>query len=133
MISPRLALWSIGYGLLIWIEATITIRFAGDLVFPADNTPWMIGVFAVTSVIVFIVGWVFFMTFQTKPVERAATAILICAAGLVGSSLILVDIHAWLPDMPQSAHRWYAAWVAWSYGVGLIAGLWPLRLPRVPQ
>ena len=132
MISPRLALWALAYGLLIWFEATLIIRWAGDLIFIPDNKIWTIGGFIVTAALAFAIGWFFFSTFQTPPPARAATAILICAVGLVANAFVFSWIDTVFPQMSAEQQRLFACWVAWAYGVGLISGMWPQRLMRVP-
>ena len=132
MISQRVALWALGYGLLIWFEATLMIRWAGDLIFVPESVPWTVGSFVITAWLVFAVGWFFFYTFQTAPIVRAQAAILICAVGLVADAFVTLAIDRVFPDMTAPQERLFAAWLAWAYGIGLVSGLWPLRMPRVP-
>ena len=131
--STRLALWAIGYGLLIWFEATIIIRWAGDLIFVPDNLAWTIATFMVSVVIVFLVGWTFFATFQTPPSARMGAAVLIVAVGLVAETFVFLRIEGVFPDMTLAQQREFAAWVVWSYGLGLLSALWPRLLWRVPS
>lgn len=132
MISQRVALWALGYGLLIWFEATVIIRWAGDLIFVPDSLAWSVGLFLLTAWLVFAVGWFFFYAFQTLPYERAAAAILICAVGLVADAFTTLFIDRVFPDMTGGQERLFAAWLAWAYGIGLVSGVWPHRMPRVP-
>jgi hypothetical protein len=132
MISLRLALWALGYGLLIWFEAAVIIRWAGDLVFVPESAVWTVGLFVVTAWLVFAIGWFFFYTFQTPPRERAGAAIVICAAGLVADAFLTLSIDRVFPDMTPAQERLFAAWLAWAYGIGLVSGIWPARMPRVP-
>jgi len=132
MISPRLALWALAYGLFIWFEATLIIRWAGDLVFIPESAIWTIGGFIITIGVVFGVGWFFFTTFQTSPTERAAAGILICAIGLIADAFVFGWIETVFPLMRPDQQRLFACWVPWAYGLGLISGLWPKRLIRVP-
>ena len=132
MISRRVALWALAYGLLIWFETTLIIRWAGDLVFIPESTTWTIGSFIVTAALVFAIGWFFFTTFQTPPPTRAAAAILICAIGLVADACVFGWIDDVFPQMTAAQQRLFSVWVAWAYGFGLISGLWPAALVRVP-
>jgi hypothetical protein len=132
MISSRVALWALAYGLLIWFEATLIIRWAGDLIFIPESTVWTVGGLIVTAGVVFAVGWFFFTTFQTPPAARAAAAILICAIGLVADAFVFGWINDVFPQMTLGQQRLFACWVAWAYGLGLISGLWPKNLARVP-
>ena len=132
MISQRLALWALAYGIFIWLEATLIIRFAGDLIFVPESMAWTIGGFVVTAVLAFAIGWFFFATFQTPPAARAAAAIFICAIGLIGDAFVFSWIDTVFPQMTAEQQRLFACWVAWAYGVGLISGLWPKNLMRVP-
>ena len=132
MLSQRLTLWSLGYGFLIWFEAGLTIRFFGDYIFVPDRLMWMAIIFAGTAVLAFAVGWFYFQWFQTTPAQRAGSAILICAVGLIGDTVVLMQPQFFFPGMTAEQIAWFGAWFAWGYGVGLLSGLWPRSLYGVP-
>ena len=132
MIPQRVARYAMGYGLLIWFEATLIIRWMGDLIFVPESVPWTVGLYAVTPVLVYAVGWSFFWLFQTPRGERAASAILICATGLVANAAVIGWIDFVLPDLSTAQDRLYSSWIVWAYGIGLLSGLWPRHLVRVP-
>ena len=132
MIPTRLALWAIAYGLLIWFEATLMIRFLGNYLLVPGNTLLTVAVFALTVPLVVAIGWFFFAAFQTRPLERAMAAILICAAGLIADAFVFVWIENVFPVMSETQGRMFASWLLWAYGIGLLSGVWPRRLPRVP-
>ena len=132
MLSRRLTLWALGYGLLVWFETTLIIRWAVNIIFVPDSLPWTIGGFVVTAGLVFVVGWVFFTTFKTPPAARAASAIVICSVGLVADACVFGWINLVFPDMTLPQQRLFAGWVAWAYGIGLVSGIWPKHLYRVP-
>ncbi|MBL9096089.1 MAG: DUF5367 family protein [Alphaproteobacteria bacterium] len=132
MIPTRLALWAIAYGLLIWFEATLMIRFLGNYLLVPGNTLLTVAVFALTVPLVVAIGWFFFAAFQTRPLERAIAAILICAAGLIADAFVFVWIENVFPVMSETQGRMFASWLLWAYGIGLLSGVWPRRLPRVP-
>lgn len=126
-------MWAIGYGLLIWFEATIIIRWAGDLIFVPESVPWTVGTFLVSAVLVFVVGWAFFATFQTPPASRTTSAILIVAVGLLANTFVFLHIDAVFPEMTLAQQHQFAAWTVWSYGLGQLSAIWPKRLWRVPS
>ena len=132
MLTPRLTLWALGYGFVIWFEAALTIRFLGDYVFWPGNLTWMAAIFAGTAVLAYGIGWFYFQLFQTKPAQRAASALLICAVGLLGNMLILMQPALFFPHLTQEQLAWFAAWFAWGYGLGLLSGVVPSRLPWLP-
>ena len=132
MIPTRLALWAIAYGLLIWFEATLMIRFLGNYLLVPGNTLLTVAVFALTVPLVVAIGWFFFAAFQTRPLERAIAAILICAAGLIADACVFVWIETVCPVRSETQGRMFASWLLWAYGIGLLSGVWPRRLPRVP-
>jgi hypothetical protein len=131
-IPHRTALWALAYGLFIWLEATLIIRWAGDLIFIPESTVWTVGGFILTAPLVYAIGWFFFATFQTPPGARAAAAVLICAAGLIADAFVFVWIDSVFPYMADAQERLFASWVLWAYGLGLLSGVWPARLIRVP-
>ena len=65
LIRPRTALFAVGYGLLIWFEATIMIRWLGEWIFLPQSTPFTVALFAATVLVVYSVGWCFFYMFRT--------------------------------------------------------------------
>ena len=132
MISNRLALWAIGYGLLIWFEATVMVRWFGDYLFVPRQTALTIAVFAAAVPLVFAIGWFFFASFKTSPLERAASAIIIVAAGLIADAFVFVWIENVFPVMGTTQARMFASWLLWAYGIGLLSGVWPRRLRWVP-
>ena len=132
MLTRPLTLWAIGYGLLVWFETTIIIRWAVNLIFIPDSLAWTIGGFVVTAGLAFTVGWVFFSWFKTPPATRAASAVVICAVGLVANAFVFAWINDVFPNMTPEQQRLFAGWVVWAYGIGLISGIWPKNLLRVP-
>ncbi len=132
MIPQRVALYALGYGFLIWFEATLIIRWLGDLIFAPDNMAWTVGLFAATPALVYAIGWFFFATFQTPRGARAAAAILICAIGLMADAAVIGWIDVVLPGLTPDQERLFASWIVWAYGIGLLSGLWPRNLARVP-
>ena len=132
MLSTRLTLWAFAYGLLIWFEAAMTVRFLGNFIFRPADLPWMAGIFGGTAVLAFGIGYFFFQWFQTTPPQRAASALLICAVGLIGNTVVLMQPALFFPGMTQEQLAWFAAWFAWGYGLGLLSGILPVRLPGVP-
>ena len=132
MISQRTALFAIGYGLLIWFEATLMIRWFGNWVFRPDDLQMTLALFAATFLVVYAVGWFFFWSFRTPRDERAAAAILICAIGLVADAAVLGASSQVFPGFSPAQQQLFASWVAWAYGTGLLSGLWPRKMPLLP-
>jgi hypothetical protein len=132
LIRPRTALFAVGYGLLIWFEATIMIRWLGEWIFLPQSTPFTIALFAVTVLVVYSIGWCFFYMFRTPHVERAASAVLICAAGLIANAAVIGWNAQVFPSFTPEQHRLFASWVVWAYGTGLISGIWPRQMPFMP-
>ena len=132
LIRPRTALFAVGYGLLIWFEATIMIRWLGEWIFLPQSTPFTVALFAATVLVVYSVGWCFFYMFRTPHVERAASAVLICAAGLIANAAVIGWNAQVFPSFTPEQHRLFASWVVWAYGTGLISGIWPRQMPFMP-
>ena len=132
MLSNRQAAYAFIYGVIIWFEAALTIRLLGQFIFrPADKV-WMAGIFAGTAILAFGIGYFYFRWFQTTPTQRAASALLICAVGLLGNTIVLMQPDLFFPGMTPDQLAWFAAWFAWGYGLGLLSGILPRRLPGVP-
>lgn len=132
-IQPRTALYALAYGLFIWFEATLSIRWFADWIFIPGNSSATFALFALTPALVYAFGWFFYRMFATPRDERAAAAILICAVGLIADAAALGWNDMVFPDLDFDQQRLLASWIAWAYGTGLISGLWPRKLPLLPQ
>jgi hypothetical protein len=132
MLSLRQTLWALSYGLLIWFEAALTIRFLSFYIFRPGDLTWMAGIFGGTAILAFGLGWFYFSVFQTTPAQRVASALLICAVGLIGDAIILMKPDVFFPGMTHEQLALFAAWFVWGYGLGVISGLWPRALYGVP-
>jgi hypothetical protein len=51
---------------------------------------------------------------------------------LVANAVVIGWIDIAFPDMSAGQERLFASWIVWAYGIGLLSGLWPRRLARVP-
>jgi predicted Na+-dependent transporter len=125
--------WAVVYGLYIWVQATLTIRWFGYAVIMPDDPAYMGIVFLVTILVVYGVGYFFFRPFRLAPGDRAAATILICAPGLLADVLVILFYNEFFPDAAPNTLPVFAAWVLWAYGVGAISGVWPSHLPGLPR
>lgn len=126
-------IWAVLYGLYIWVQATLTIRWFGGSIFKPDDDVFMAVVFVVTVALVYGAGYFFYQLFKLDQFQRADAAILICAAGLIVDVPVLLYTDVFLPDMTAAQFPWFAAWVVWGYGVGILTGVLPRRLPGLSK
>jgi hypothetical protein len=126
-------IWAVLYGLYIWVQATLTIRWVGDSIFKPDDPLFMVIVFVVSFGLVYGAGYFFFKLFKLNPFQRADAAILICAAGLLADIPVFLYTDFFFPDMTAEQFPWFAAWVVWGYGVGILTGVFPKRLAGLPE
>ena len=135
MISPRLALWALAYGLLIWFEATLIIRWAGDLFFVPGNTVWTIGgLRRYGRRSSFAIGWFFFAAFQDAAARTGGCRdpdLRRRVLSPMRSCSVWID-NVFPAHVGRHKQRLFASWLAWAYGIGLISGMWPQKLLRVP-
>lgn len=89
--------WAVLYGLYIWVQATLTIRWFGDSIFVPDDTARMAVVFIVSLGLVYGAGYFFYKLFSLNPFQRADAAILICAAGLLADIPVLLFLPSFFP------------------------------------
>ena len=132
IIPRRTALYALGYGLLIWFEATLMIRWLGAWIFLPQSAVFTLSLFLLTPLVVFAVGWCFFYMFKTPREERAAAAIIICASGLMANAAVIGWSEIVFPEFTAAQQHLYSSWIVWAYGAGLMSGLWPRHLPWIP-
>lgn len=125
--------WAVLYGLYIWLQATLTIRWFGDSIFVPSEPLLMLAVFLVSIGLVYGAGYFFFKLFALNPFQRADAAILICAAGLIADIPVLLYQPFFLPHMTAEQLPWFAAWVFWGYGVGILTGVFPKHIAGLPK
>lgn len=121
------------YGLYIWVQATLTIRLAGEWIFVPDDVLYMTAVFAVSFLLVYGAAYFFFKLFALGPGGRAEAAILICAAGLIADIPVFLYGDVFFPDMSAAQFSWFGAWVMWGYGTGILTGVFPRHLAGLPK
>lgn len=120
-------IWAFLYGLYIWFQATLTIRFFPNEIFKPDDPLFMVAVFAFSGLAVYAAAWVFFRLFDLGIRHRFEAVALICGAGLFADIGVAIYIRDVFPAMDPRAHGWFAAWVFWGYAVGLMTPFWPRR------
>jgi hypothetical protein len=126
-------IWAVIYGLYIWVQATLTIRWFGSYIFLPNEPAIMAGVFLVTVGMVYGAAYFFYKMFALTAFQRADAAILICAAGLVADIPVFLYWHIFFPDLSTALTPWVAAWIMWGYGIGILTGVVPRHLPGLPQ
>jgi hypothetical protein len=90
-------------------------------------------VFLVSIGLVYGVGYFFYKLFSLTPFQRAEAAILICAAGLIADIPVLLFRDFFFPDMTAAQLPFFAAWVFWGYGVGIVTGVFPKHIAGLPK
>lgn len=125
--------WAVLYGLYIWVQATLTIRWFGDSIFKPDDPVFMAVVFLVSAGLVYGAGYFFYKLFMLNPFQRADAGILICAAGLLADIPVFLYMSFFFPDMTAAQVPWFAAWVIWGYGIGILTGVVPKHITGLPK
>lgn len=126
-------IWAVLYGLYIWVQATLSIRWFGDVIFVPNDPFYMSIVFLVSLGLVYGAGYFFFKLFALAPFQRADAAILICAAGLFADIPVFLYKEFFFPDMTAEQFPWFAAWVIWGYAVGILTGVLPKHIAGLPK
>jgi hypothetical protein len=125
--------WAVLYGLYIWIQATLTIRWFGGSIFIPDEPYFMAIVFLASIGLVYGAGYFFYKLFALNPFQRADAAILICAAGLIADIPVILYLPFFFPDMTAAQMPWFAAWVISGYGAGILTGVFPRHIAGLPR
>jgi hypothetical protein len=125
--------WAVLYGLYIWVQATLTIRWFGDSIFRPDDPFFMAIVFLVSVGLVYGAGYFFYKLFMLTPFQRADAGILICSAGLLADIPVFLYRDLFFPDMTAAQLPWFAAWVIWGYGIGILTGVFPRHIVGLPK
>ena len=125
--------WAVLYGLYIWVQATLTIRWFGDAIFRPGEPFYMAFVFVVTIGLVYGAGWFFYRMFKLNGLDRAIAGIVICAAICFANIPALLNTSWFFPDIKAGQLPWLAAWDLWGIGVGILTGILPNNLPGMSQ
>lgn len=112
-------------GFLLWLIATIILRFSGQFMLDANNI-----VLSVSEFILLIPALMGLMTAiyhykSINTVGRPKVAMLIALPGMildVGSILFFPDVF---PNIDPGANILFAWMMLWAYGIILISGILP--------
>jgi hypothetical protein len=125
--------WALLYGLYIWVQVTLTIRWFGDWIFKPDDAVFMGIVFLASVGLVYGAGYFFYKLFMLSPFQRADAGVLICAAGLLADIPVFLHKSFFFPDMTPEQFPWFAAWAIFGYGVGILTGVFPKHIAGLPK
>ncbi|WP_420386323.1 DUF5367 family protein [Roseivirga sp.] len=114
--------FSIGFGFLIWLLASLVFRFWGNYFFDIQNSIVVIGLFlGVTAPLFGLVFWVI-KRFKLNR-ERGLKSTMLMALPGMFSDVICIRFHALaFPAFNQEQVIFLAAWILWAYLIVLGSG-----------
>lgn len=110
-------------GVVIWLIATILLRFVGQYLLIPGNRPLAVGAFiGVAGLMLFLMA-ALYRTKRVRGPERLIAATLFALPGMLLDAGTVLFFRDLFPNMIPEANALFAAWLFWGYSVVLLTGL----------
>lgn len=116
----------VGVGLGLWVVGTLTVRFAGQALFPSDDPGRVAFVFAATVPLLSMVAFAVYSLLDVPPERRLTAAALLVLPGMLLDAGALAAFERLFPDVVPSAPA-VGGVLLLAYAVVLLTGIVPLR------
>ena len=108
---------------LIWLIATLVLRFWGQTFFIPDNNLSMIASFLFSLFFLPPLAYSLFYWQNVEPVVRKDAAICLAIPGMLLDVMATYFFPYFFPNMPYEANGVFGAWLLWGYAIMLMTGL----------
>lgn len=122
----------VAWGFVLWVTATIFLRFLGRVLLDPQSVVVVL-TFVVTVPLIAAATYTVYAHRSLTAAERPAAAACVVLPGIlldVFSLLAFGSVFPRLSSTSASADAVFAAWILWAYGLILLTGFFPQRLPR---
>lgn len=116
--------WYVLLGFLVWLGATILLRFVGQLFFatPLALVLTLVG----TGVVLVLVLLLLFLRARMDPARRIRVALSLALPGMLLDIFSVIFAANVFPNIPATAHSALAGCLLWAYSLVLLSALVPL-------
>ncbi len=108
---------------MIWLIATLIIRFWGEIFFIPDNNLSMLTNFLFSLFFLPPLAYSLFNWQNVEPFQRKDAAICLAIPGMLFDALSTYFFPWFFPNLPDGANGVFGAWLLWGYAIVLITGL----------
>jgi hypothetical protein len=112
-----------GFGVAVWLVATIVFRFGGQVLLDPDSPLIIAGVFLAAVPAMVILTFAVFVWREIRPAARPAAAILLVAPGMLIDAILLPLFDLTFPNMARASAGYLAGLAMLAYLVVLLVGL----------
>jgi hypothetical protein len=119
----------VGWGLLLWLVATLAVRFVGHLVLHPDSRVLLAVLFAATTPVVLAATLPLYRLMRLDAARRPAAAALIAMPGIAMDAFLMPSFASAFPNLTPQHGPALAAWLLWAYGLVLLTGFLPRPRP----
>lgn len=108
---------------MIWLVATLIIRFWGEIFFIPDSNVSMIASFLFSVFFLPPLAYSLFVWQNIEPMQRKDAAICLAIPGMLLDALTNYFFPYFFPNLPDAANGAFGAWLLWGYAIVLITGI----------
>ncbi len=117
-------LFSLFFGFLIWLLATLIVRYYGYYLLSIGNTTNVILLYLGIAPLLYGLILYVFKRFRLNDHSRLRSAVLKAIPGMIGDVFCLKFHSAVFPSLSQEQVLILGSWIIWAYLVVLLVGLY---------
>lgn len=112
-----------GFGVAVWLIATVAFRVGGRILLDPDAPLIVFGVFVIAVPATVVVTFAAFLWREIRPAARPAAAILLVVPGMLLDVVLVSFFGAFFPNVERVSVRYFAGLVLLAYATVLLVGL----------
>jgi hypothetical protein len=119
--------FSLCFGFLVWLLATLIVRYNGQYLFSMDNTINIILLYIGIGPLLYVLTLYVFKRFRLNDQSRLRSAVLMAIPGMLFDVLCLKFHCAVFPTLSHEQVLILGSWIIWAYLIVLFIGLYSKR------
>lgn len=116
-----------GFGLLVWLLATVIFRLAGQAFFLFEQPAALALIWSATAAGLVLVVRLLFRWQRLARAQRFEAAALMVISGMILDAFVTEAFSSVFPNMSDAAASSFGAWLLWAYACVLLAAFLPAR------
>jgi hypothetical protein len=115
-------LYFVGWGLLLWLVATVIFRLAGQWFLVPDNALVLGAAYYGAVPLIALVTLPLYRLFRLDADTRVRAAVLIALPGMLLDMVTTLVFDRVFPNLEAEAVGPFSSWLFWAYGLILASG-----------